>query len=881
MYAYLLQFVPSSIAKYMVEINLAEQDQSGQVSQPKLSSLFKAIARANVSAVTAFAVVIFAAASVASITLIANSELAAADSVESYSQTVSPKGQVLGVATYGYQQPVCGKYVCLNYELLGYNNNAWAARVDYNFRNGLRYGSIRVNGKEFAYNLRASGSSYTGYNLQPNVTYTFRFYSGLRGTGSLLATLQFTAPPAPNPEPVPICDYAAPPEGCYYDWSTSDPVTHCGATLRCETPSYGYTAVTVQTPVPGSWREGWIERVNYTPTQVPGTITVSGWAYDQGNSAVPNVYLKNSDTGAVYASAYQNYAGPLRQDVVSYIAGKTGSTPSYQAGSFEVTFTNLPAGSYYIYNAKYNGYLFNIHSQAYQPMTIRSATQPSYGYAGTLGVYNDTSSPYNNSVAAGSKSNTLFGFRLVNTANSGNASSYSYGLTSVTLEANSTQAAQNLSNTYLVDENGTTVAYNSGYLYGSQLTYIFNSTLVLPVGTSRTFKLRADISPYASGTVSFRVTSASYPTGYTLPAYGDGFSSWWSNPITITPAPTEGPRVGQLINKNGTVFLVGNGGLYGIPDIATFNSWGWTFSQVLTANTAELALSQIGTVPSRNPNCNTALEQIAGTCGTTTTVEPRVNISSVYSPSSITAGTSDAEVGRFKISATGEDIKIVGFTTYPPTIYIANCTFTNVRLVDVSTGLQLGQTVPSALNNGGCMVNFSDVTLVVPKDQSKTLALRFTVPSSTPNFSFAMSLVMAYIPPTASGKLVGSSSNFWASTNSINITAQAQPAITQTVNLTANGQQNITAKVGEKINYLWSTTNSVSADSYYSVNKADTCGSVPGVLIPWVANTTNGNNSGIVNSCQVGVTYTITYRAYNPSASPVYALKAITVTVVP
>ena len=75
------------------------------------------------------------------------------------------------------------------------------------------------------------------------------------------------------------------------------------------------------------------------------------------------------------------------------------------------------------------------------------------------------------------------------------------------------------------------------------------------------------------------------------------------------------PRSGQLINKNGTVYLVGQAGLYGFPDLPTFQSWSFTFSQIIPGNSVELALSQIGIVPTKRASCTNPLDQITGVCG--------------------------------------------------------------------------------------------------------------------------------------------------------------------------------------------------------------------------------------------------------------------------
>lgn len=80
-----------------------------------------------------------------------------------------------------------------------------------------------------------------------------------------------------------------------------------------------------------------------------------------------------------------------------------------------------------------------------------------------------------------------------------------------------------------------------------------------------------------------------------------------SNELLFVP---QGPQIanatgkhlkGVLININGTVVYMGTHGYYGIPDMATFNSWGMTFSSVVTANAADKALSQVGVISMRQP----------------------------------------------------------------------------------------------------------------------------------------------------------------------------------------------------------------------------------------------------------------------------------------
>ncbi len=56
---------------------------------------------------------------------------------------------------------------------------------------------------------------------------------------------------------------------------------------------------------------------------------------------------------------------------------------------------------------------------------------------------------------------------------------------------------------------------------------------------------------------------------------------------------------GVLVNNGGTVQMVVSGGLWGIPSIEVFNSWGYSFADVVPANSADTAKSQVGVIPAR------------------------------------------------------------------------------------------------------------------------------------------------------------------------------------------------------------------------------------------------------------------------------------------
>ena len=78
--------------------------------------------------------------------------------------------------------------------------------------------------------------------------------------------------------------------------------------------------------------------------------------------------------------------------------------------------------------------------------------------------------------------------------------------------------------------------------------------------------------------------------------YGD--SSFLTKTSNIENASAQ-HRPGTLINNNGTIQLVVTGGLWGTPSMDVFNSWGWSFADVVPANSADLLLSQTGVISAR------------------------------------------------------------------------------------------------------------------------------------------------------------------------------------------------------------------------------------------------------------------------------------------
>ena len=103
-----------------------------------------------------------------------------------------------------------------------------------------------------------------------------------------------------------------------------------------------------------------------------------------------------------------------------------------------------------------------------------------------------------------------------------------------------------------------------------------------------------------SRTQKFAFTGVDVFTGL-----GYNFSSTLAANLTSVPfggviaSSTAAHIRGSLINQNGTVLYVGANGKYGIPDLATFNSWGFSFVEVLPASAGDYNLAQAGILPAR------------------------------------------------------------------------------------------------------------------------------------------------------------------------------------------------------------------------------------------------------------------------------------------
>jgi hypothetical protein len=245
--------------------------------------------------------------------------------------------------------------------------------------------------------------------------------------------------------------------------------------------------------------------------------------------------------------------------------------------------------------------------------------------------------------------------------------------------------------------NGTRRAYTSA---GAFLSYGFNSwsqvvaasaeDLALPQGTfippqdgsiicsdrNDSFAVKGTCYE-VSGGQKFGFTSAAVFTGLGFSFTNSSIAdvSWMTAGSQLLNSTTAAHLPGTLVNNNGTVQLMGNSGLLGIPDVATFNSWGYSFTKVAPANAADKAMTQSGVMATRvagqlSPTAlvNTGCTSNCGTPvvnGTVTaslasdTPAAGTLVSSTVKVGSIYPGQVSADIAHFTFTGSGTVTQIV------------------------------------------------------------------------------------------------------------------------------------------------------------------------------------------------------------------------------
>jgi hypothetical protein len=252
----------------------------------------------------------------------------------------------------------------------------------------------------------------------------------------------------------------------------------------------------------------------------------------------------------------------------------------------------------------------------------------------------------------------------------------------------------------------------------------------------------------------FGFTSAAVFTGlgFSFANSVSGDVSWMSSGSTLINNTTSAHLSGTLVNNGGTVQLVGNGSLLGVPDLATFNSWGYSFSKVVPANSADKVMTQSGVFSARtagmlspswttNPGCTVNCPPV--------NVGPfNVSVASdTPAPSTLVAGQSVADLAHFVFTGNGSitnlQLKRIGVSS--------DTTLNNVYLFDGATRL----TDNASANTSG-VINFNNANGLFTVNGSRTISVKADVNSGTNGQTVGVQ-VMSYtvsgssVPVTVSG----------------------------------------------------------------------------------------------------------------------------------
>lgn len=205
---------------------------------------------------------------------------------------------------------------------------------------------------------------------------------------------------------------------------------------------------------------------------------------------------------------------------------------------------------------------------------------------------------------------------------------------------------------------------------------------------------------FVSSGMKYGFTSAAVFTGlgFSFSNAKSGDVSWMASGASLINSSSMQHLTGALINKSGTVYLVGANGLLGIPDIATFNSWGYSFANVVPANTADGSLTQTGVMvmrtagqlsPSWTGNPNTPPVVSGSVSASLASDTPASQTIAINGASGASSGSSTvATLAKFAFSGSGTvtqvQIKRVGVSadTIINNAYLYNG---NTRLTDAAS----------------------------------------------------------------------------------------------------------------------------------------------------------------------------------------------------
>jgi uncharacterized protein with FMN-binding domain len=127
-------------------------------------------------------------------------------------------------------------------------------------------------------------------------------------------------------------------------------------------------------------------------------------------------------------------------------------------------------------------------------------------------------------------------------------------------------------------------------------------------------------------------------------------------------------RPGQLVNINGTIYLVNSSGLLGFPSVAVLNSWGYNLNNVSPANSAEQALSMLAVVPEKtNADCASPINQMLKNCSAVAVAAPLPTVAGEYKDGQYTGSVANSVFGNVQVLAviSGGKLTDIQFVQFP------------------------------------------------------------------------------------------------------------------------------------------------------------------------------------------------------------------------
>ncbi len=303
-----------------------------------------------------------------------------------------------------------------------------------------------------------------------------------------------------------------------------------------------------------------------------------------------------------------------------------------------------------------------------------------------------------------------------------------------------------------------------------------------------------------TGAMKAGFTSAAVFTGlgFSFSRATSGDVSWMSSTTNIdnTTAPH---RPGVLVNDNGTVKLIGTTGYLGIPDLATFNSWGYSFADVVPANAADKALVQTGVMAARiagqlSPGAVTTTP--GTTPGTTPTTGPvSVSLASTNpAPMTLVQGQIGAPLAAFTFSGngtvTGVTLQRIGVSS--------NDLLNNVYLYDGANRL----TDAASVNSTG-QVSFANGSSLFTVNGVRTITVLADIKTGTSNAGQTVGVQLTGVQLSGNVTAAGTP----VSGNLMNVSAATSIATVTYGTLTPSGSVSTNPQTGIVV---WQTNFSVS-----------------------------------------------------------------------